>query len=259
MAVDDALEGGYEVRPLTACPHIGSDVWAFVGSAAGTDLARAVVEAAKANRCVRCDSDSENWVCLACGRAFCGRYRNGHMKQHSGESGHRVCISLADLSVWCHGCDNYLDMLRIAELRPPFALLHRCARASICACMCTCGACPGVLPRDTDRTQKPCHIRCPSLSSCIHGVLCVSERRYGTHQCVLAIAFSWCATTACTARIDRVVAICCCDDRSVIARRVKFGEDPAFPTGMSGGGPVTLQMGAPQEEKTDGAEQPMSP
>lgn len=68
----------------------------------------------------------ENWLCLTCNQVFCSRYVNGHGLEHwkdtqkaaaAGESsssdgataaGHCVAVSLADLSVWCHICSNYV-------------------------------------------------------------------------------------------------------------------------------------------------------
>ena len=45
-----------------------------------------------------------------CGQVYCGRYINEHMVQHCEDpSGHRVVLSLADLSVWCFACDSYVD------------------------------------------------------------------------------------------------------------------------------------------------------
>ena len=58
----------------------------------------------------------ENWLCLECGKVYCSRYVNAHGVGHweetkSGEDmeGHCIAASLADLSVWCHECDCYLQ------------------------------------------------------------------------------------------------------------------------------------------------------
>lgn len=42
-------------------------------------------------------------------QVFCGRYVNKHMLVHEANSGHKVALSMADLSVWCYACDSYLD------------------------------------------------------------------------------------------------------------------------------------------------------
>ena len=41
-------------------------------------------------------------------QVFCGRYINGHMLVHEQSTNHKVALSLADLSVWCFGCDSYV-------------------------------------------------------------------------------------------------------------------------------------------------------
>ena len=42
-------------------------------------------------------------------QAYCGRYVNQHMLDHQDTAGHKVVLSLADISVWCFECDSYLD------------------------------------------------------------------------------------------------------------------------------------------------------
>ncbi len=49
-------------------------------------------------------------VCLHCCSVRCSRYVNEHGLLHSASNdGHVVCLSLADLSVWCHACGEYVD------------------------------------------------------------------------------------------------------------------------------------------------------
>ncbi|CAG5094398.1 Oidioi.mRNA.OKI2018_I69.XSR.g13520.t2.cds [Oikopleura dioica] len=52
--------------------------------------------------------EEENWICLACGDCFCGRFINRHMVDHSMEKYHLVALSLSDLSFWCYVCDEYI-------------------------------------------------------------------------------------------------------------------------------------------------------
>ena len=68
---------------------------------------------------------SENWLCLVCHKVFCGRYANGHMLLHHAKVGHCVCMSFADLSVWCHGCDMYIDHDFFPKLHRFFSAMHR--------------------------------------------------------------------------------------------------------------------------------------
>ena len=42
-------------------------------------------------------------------KVFCSRFVNEHMLMHSLEAGHLMCLSYSDLSVWCYGCDQYVD------------------------------------------------------------------------------------------------------------------------------------------------------
>ena len=59
--------------------------------------------------CTYCDSKQENWMCLKCGDVCCSRYIKGDMKKHGNEKGHHLGISFSDMSVWCYGCDEYID------------------------------------------------------------------------------------------------------------------------------------------------------
>ena len=105
--------GAFSVAPLKSCPHVRSV----------SDLS-AMVKSAHLNQCLKCDSKRENWVCFETGKCFCGRYVQGHMLQHSIESGHCVCISLEDLSVWCFKCESYLDPFAIKPVREVFVKFH---------------------------------------------------------------------------------------------------------------------------------------
>jgi ADP-ribosylglycohydrolase/NAD-dependent SIR2 family protein deacetylase len=56
-------------------------------------------------KCKNCEEKSDIWICLFCGEAFCGRYKNGHSISHFQEKkDHCICISTRDLSVWCYNC-----------------------------------------------------------------------------------------------------------------------------------------------------------
>ncbi|GBG26941.1 Ubiquitin carboxyl-terminal hydrolase 44 [Hondaea fermentalgiana] len=54
-------------------------------------------------------ASQENWVCLDCAGVFCGRYNSRHMLEHHQNTGHAVCLSLQDLSIWCYSCVQYVD------------------------------------------------------------------------------------------------------------------------------------------------------
>jgi len=51
----------------------------------------------------------ENWICLTCSSVFCGRYNRKHMLLHHKHSGHPLCLSFQDLSIWCYSCIQYVD------------------------------------------------------------------------------------------------------------------------------------------------------
>ncbi|XP_058127858.1 histone deacetylase 6 [Anopheles ziemanni] len=60
--------------------------------------------------CSDCSAEGENWVCLICFGVYCGRYVQEHMLRHGTETeNHPLTLSFADLSVWCYGCDAYID------------------------------------------------------------------------------------------------------------------------------------------------------
>ncbi|XP_048253053.1 histone deacetylase 6-like isoform X2 [Haliotis rufescens] len=102
MTVSDLLkqqnfEKMYAVQPLTWCPHLET---VQPLPARGLDTG---------DPCDVCGDLSENWVCLVCYKVFCSRFVNEHMLFHGIEAGHLMVLSYADLSVWCYGCDHYVD------------------------------------------------------------------------------------------------------------------------------------------------------
>ena len=59
--------------------------------------------------CVECANVGENWICLQCYTVHCARNINQHALTHAGDSSHPVTLSFSDLSVWCYGCEAYID------------------------------------------------------------------------------------------------------------------------------------------------------
>jgi len=80
-----------------------------------------------------CGSKDENWVCLTCMHVYCGRYSEKHMLQHHHTEGgqHQVCLSLADLSIWCNACQQYLDTFANPTLRAVFLYFHKLKFANL--------------------------------------------------------------------------------------------------------------------------------
>ena len=64
-------------------------------------------------KCECCQEANELWVCIACGKSFCGRYVNNHYfnEHYKKDKSHGICISMLDLSVWCYQCitDGFKD------------------------------------------------------------------------------------------------------------------------------------------------------
>ncbi|KAF0292725.1 Histone deacetylase 6 [Amphibalanus amphitrite] len=67
--------------------------------------------------CADCGDSQENWVCLTCYQVCCGRYRSCHMLDHGAVTGHCMVLSLADLSVWCYVCENYIHHERLTAAK----------------------------------------------------------------------------------------------------------------------------------------------
>ena len=84
-------------------------------------------------------------LCLDCLAVYCigerssvdaegnlqSRHLVGHMQEHcrggpTDGTGpfHAVCCGLADLSFYCHRCEDYLDNYRIPELKPLYGQVH---------------------------------------------------------------------------------------------------------------------------------------
>ena len=64
-------------------------------------------------KCEFCSEINELWICISCGKAFCGRYIQNHYyeKHYLNDKSHCICISMLDLSVWCYQCmtDGFND------------------------------------------------------------------------------------------------------------------------------------------------------
>ena len=60
-------------------------------------------------KCENCSENYELWICISCGKSFCGRYKNNHCYLHYAldtKNSHSIFISFLDFSIWCHQCDN---------------------------------------------------------------------------------------------------------------------------------------------------------
>ena len=87
----------FAVVPLRDCPHLDA------------------VQEVPANGinvhdpCLECGSTAENWICLQCYTVHCARNVNEHAVTHGQIAEHPLTLSFSDLSVWCYGCEAYID------------------------------------------------------------------------------------------------------------------------------------------------------
>jgi len=91
-------QGANLVSPLAWCPHLEK---------VDKDFDPSQFDVQK--KCGVCDNVGENWICLECHQVFCSRFVQEHMVVHGAESGHLLTLSFSDLSVWCYGCEDYVD------------------------------------------------------------------------------------------------------------------------------------------------------
>ncbi|EFN88230.1 Histone deacetylase 6 [Harpegnathos saltator] len=102
-----ALTAGemFAVVPLRDCPHL------FMVNEvppSGIDMTLP---------CTECASTAENWICLQCYTVHCARNVNQHAIQHAEEYLHPIALSFSDISVWCYGCEAYIDNSQLYAAR----------------------------------------------------------------------------------------------------------------------------------------------
>ncbi|XP_072037849.1 ubiquitin carboxyl-terminal hydrolase 3-like [Amphiura filiformis] len=86
------------------CPHLGSHVKVGVSSMTKKTNGDTI----PSWFCQVCRSTKSPWMCLECGIITCGRYVNGHAKQHWEECQHCACINCLSLGVFCYECDEFV-------------------------------------------------------------------------------------------------------------------------------------------------------
>jgi len=94
---------GFAVVPLTWCPHLET-----VSDSIKVDVSAP---------CEKCLETKENWVCLACNAVACSRYAKNHMVDHNQRTEHQMVLSYSDLSVWCYGCDSYVNNEKLERVK----------------------------------------------------------------------------------------------------------------------------------------------
>lgn len=64
----------------------------------------------KDKECAVCSNPTNPWLCLFCGLVHCGRYVNGHAREHSSKlKQHCVCMDVENHSVFCYMCDDFVS------------------------------------------------------------------------------------------------------------------------------------------------------
>ncbi|KAJ2454080.1 hypothetical protein EV183_001803 [Coemansia sp. RSA 2336] len=66
---------------------------------------------AERNNCHICGRTSDLWICLICGVIGCGRYANGHAKDHFEHTQHPYSMELSSQNVWDYAGDGYVHRL----------------------------------------------------------------------------------------------------------------------------------------------------
>ncbi|KAI3627113.1 hypothetical protein CBS14141_001114 [Malassezia furfur] len=67
--------------------------------------------ASRATNCEQCGSSTDLWVCLICAHVGCGRYKQGHAREHFAETGHLYSLELETQRVWDYAGDGYVHRL----------------------------------------------------------------------------------------------------------------------------------------------------
>ncbi|CAF1063091.1 unnamed protein product [Rotaria sp. Silwood1] len=107
---EDNRKGPFVIEPKYDCPHLGDRAYVLVQS---TELADG-----QQPPCADCGKTEENWACLHdnCQYIGCSRYHQKHMLNHHETTGHNICLSLSDHSVFCYACDSYIDSPQLHTL-----------------------------------------------------------------------------------------------------------------------------------------------
>ncbi|CAF1234521.1 unnamed protein product [Rotaria sordida] len=107
---DENRRGPFAIVPKYDCPHLGDNAYLFLQSTQHTGDQQPP--------CVDCNKTEENWACLheTCNYIGCSRYQQKHMLNHHQTTGHNICFSFSDNSVFCYACDSYVDSPQLHSL-----------------------------------------------------------------------------------------------------------------------------------------------
>ncbi|KAJ2336971.1 hypothetical protein GGI00_000521 [Coemansia sp. RSA 2681] len=97
-------------KALPSPPPASAASAAAVATAA-TTVADGDNSESEANCCSVCGCTGDLWICLVCGTIGCGRYVNGHAKDHFNETQHPYSMELQSQCVWDYVGDGYVHRL----------------------------------------------------------------------------------------------------------------------------------------------------
>ncbi|KAJ1814372.1 hypothetical protein LPJ60_006061 [Coemansia sp. RSA 2675] len=80
-------------------------------SASANSVTAAEGRGTDSNCCSVCGQTGDLWICLVCGTIGCGRYVNGHAKDHFNETQHPYSMELQSQCVWDYVGDGYVHRL----------------------------------------------------------------------------------------------------------------------------------------------------
>ncbi|KAI8056991.1 hypothetical protein BDF22DRAFT_668854 [Syncephalis plumigaleata] len=63
------------------------------------------------SECVVCGNQTNLWICLICGHIGCGRYAQGHAREHYEQTTHCYALELETQRVWDYAGDGYVHRL----------------------------------------------------------------------------------------------------------------------------------------------------
>ncbi|CAF1016903.1 unnamed protein product [Rotaria sp. Silwood1] len=107
---DENQIGPFSIVPKYDCPHLGDHAYVLLQSTQYDEHHQPP--------CVDCNKTQENWACLHenCNYIGCSRYQQKHMLNHHESTGHNICLSFSDRSVFCYACDSYIDSPQLHSL-----------------------------------------------------------------------------------------------------------------------------------------------
>lgn len=122
----------FAVNPNPNCPHIASSSFKLHKKlqihSSGSEGKSPRTNTFEENcACQQCGDTDETWVCLYCSFSGCSRYKAAHMVSHVSDEFHDhtksvIAISMADLSVWCFICDEYITHPKLQPILREFHL-----------------------------------------------------------------------------------------------------------------------------------------